>query len=197
VASTAQVTPGVRMTILFTTEDEATHPRESLARLPDISIRSSDPPYWALIDRSDDALLDFNTEGFELDIDHARALLAQRPTTYRNHLAIAKFIDGWIARITNDAKPCRFNDGFVEALLEMADHLRDGDFAVDEGDAVGHVRPAQTTDIPSTNGDLCARGHAHQRRRTVLMSTDLSGRATVIRARGTAAPDPVDSTPRN
>jgi hypothetical protein len=183
------------MTILFTTVNEATHPRESRVQPPDTTGRSSGPPYWALIDRSDEALLDFNTEAYEVDIDHARTLLAQRPTTYRNHLAIAKFIEGWIARITNDAKPCRFNDGFVEALLEMADHLRDGDFAVDGRDAVEHVGPAQTTDIASTNGDLCARGHAHQRRRTVLVPTDLSGRATVIRARRAAAPNPVDSTP--
>ncbi len=183
------------MTILFTTENEATHPRESGAQPPDTTSRSSGPPFWALIDRSDDALLDFNTEAYEVDIDHARALLAQHPTTYRNHLAIAKFIEGWIARITNDAKPCRFNDGFVEALLEMVDHLRDGDFAVDEGDAVGHVGPVQTTDVASTNGDLCARGHAHQRRRTVLMPTDLSGRATVIRAQRAAASDSVDTTP--
>ena len=183
------------MTSLFTTVDEATHSRESSARPPDTGTRSSEPPYWALIDRSDDALLDFDTETFDLDIDHARALLAQHPTTCRNHLAIAKFIEGWIARIGNDAKRCRFNDGFVEALLEMVDHLRDGDFAVDEGDAVGHARPAQTTDIASTNGDLCARGHARQRRRTVLMPTDLSSRATVIRARPAPAPNPVDSTP--
>jgi hypothetical protein len=183
------------MTSLFTTGNDATDPRESRARPPDISIRGSDPPYWALIERSDDALLDVDTDAFELDIDHARALLAEHPTTYRNHLAIAKFIDGWIARITNDAKPCRFNDGFVEALMEMADHLRDGDFAAGEGDEVGHVRPAHETDIASTNGDLCVRGHAQQRRRTVLMPTELSGRATVIRTRRAAAPDPVDSSP--
>jgi hypothetical protein len=186
----------MRMTILFTTVNETTHPRESRAQPPDTTSQSSGTPYWALIDRSDDALLDFNTEGYEVDIDHARALLAQRPTTYRNHLAIAKFIEGWIARITNDAKPSRFNDGFVEALLEMADHLRDGDFVVDEGVAVGHGGPVRTTDVASTNGDVCARGHAHQRRRTVLVPTDLSGRATVIRAQRAAAPNPAHSAPR-
>jgi hypothetical protein len=179
-----------RMTSLFTTGNDVTDPRERGARPPDISIRSSNPPYWALIERTDDALLD--VEAFELDIDHARALLAEHPTTYRNHLAIAKFIDGWIARITNDAKPCRFNDGFVEALMEMADHLRDGDFAA--GDEVGHVRPAYETDMASTNSDPCVRGHAHQHRRTVLMPTDLSGRATVIRARRAAALNPVESS---
>jgi len=183
------------MTILLTTENEATHPRESRARPPDTAtMRSSGPPYWALIDRSDDALLDFNTEAMELDIDHARALLAQHPTTYRNHLTIAKFLEGWIARITNDAKLSRFNQGFVEALLEMADHLRDGDFAAD---ALGYDDPPPATGIASTNGDHCARDPANRRRRTVLISTDLSGRATVIRARRTAAPDPVDRTSRS
>jgi hypothetical protein len=74
--------------------------------------------------------------------------------TYRNHLTIAKFIEGWIARITNDAKPSKFNEGFVEALLEMTDHLRDGDFTVEPGDEVGDNSPSQPTDIAATNGDL-------------------------------------------
>jgi hypothetical protein len=177
------------MTILSTNENESMAPRESHAPPPDpTTTRSSGAPFWALIDRSDDALLDFDTEALELDIDDVRALLARHPTTYRNHLTIAKFIEGWIARITNDAKPNRFNEGFVEALLEMADHLRGGDFAVEEGDVVECDGPSATTDIASTNGDVCARGHAHERRRTVLMSTDLPGRATVLGARRTAAP---------
>jgi hypothetical protein len=116
------------MTNVATIEKESTHP------LPDATGMRSCGPYWALIDRSDDALLDFDTGASELDIEHARALLGRHPVTYRNHLAIAKFIEGWIARITNDAKRSRFNDGFVEALLEMTDHLRDGDFAVEPGD---------------------------------------------------------------
>jgi hypothetical protein len=116
------------MTNVVTIEKNATHPPERRAQPPDATTTQSS--YWALIDRSDDALLDFDTDGLEHDIDGARALLAQHPTTYRNHLTIAKFIEGWIARITDDAKPSRFNEGFVEALLEMRDHLRDGDFAV-------------------------------------------------------------------
>jgi hypothetical protein len=121
------------MTNVVTIDKEASHPRERRSKSADATVRSSSP-YWALIDRSDDALLDFDSEGLELDTEHARALLAQHPATYRNHLMIAKFIEGWIARITNDAKPSRFNEGFVEALLEMTDHLRDGDFAVEPGD---------------------------------------------------------------
>ena len=128
------------MTILLPTEIEAMDPRANGAGPSDASsmrtssMRSGGTPYWARIDRSDDALLDFDIEAPEFDIDRARALLAQHPTTYRNHLAIAKFIEGWIARITNDAKSSRFNEGFVEALLEVIDHLRDGDFADEPGD---------------------------------------------------------------
>jgi hypothetical protein len=185
------------MTILLATANEATHPRESRARTDPTTVGSTGAPYWALIDRSDVALLDFNIEALELDTDRVRALLARHPTTYRNHLTIAKFIEGWIARITNDAKPSRFNEGFVEALLEMADHLRGGDFAGDEGDAVGFDGHWPTTDIASTNGDLCGRGHAHQRRRTVVSSTDLPGRATVIWARRTTASDLAATTSRS
>jgi hypothetical protein len=142
------------MTALSTTEIEALDPRESRAGPSDATkVRSGGPLYWARIDRSDDALLDFNTEALEFDIDRARALLAQHPTTYRNHLAIAKFIEGWIARITDDAKSSRFNEGFVEALLEVIDHLRDGDFADEPGDELGCNAPSQVTEIASMNGD--------------------------------------------
>ena len=142
------------MTSVLTTENETTRPRESQARPRDvIGMRSTGATYWARIDRSDDALLNFNTEALEFDIDRARALLAQHPTTYRNHLAIAKFIEGWIARITNDAKRSRFNEGFVEALLDVIDHLRDGDFADEPGDEVGCNGSSHVTDIASMNGD--------------------------------------------
>ncbi len=149
------------MTILSTTEIEAMDPRESRAGPSDATrVRSGGPRYWARIDRSDDALLDFDTEALEFDIDRARALLAQHPTTYRNHLAIAKFIEGWIARITDDAKRSRFNEGFVEALLEVIDHLRDGDFTDGPGDELECNGASQVTDIASMNGD-----HRRQSRR--------------------------------
>jgi hypothetical protein len=123
------------MTILVTT-NEATHVDERRARPPEIAAAPvCGQTYWALIDRSDNALLDFDTETLEHDdIDHARTLLIRYPTIYRNQLTIAKFIEGWIARIRNDAKPCRFNEGFVQALLDLTDHLRDGDFLAEPGD---------------------------------------------------------------
>jgi hypothetical protein len=154
------------MTLLLTTI-EASDPREDRARPSDTTTEpSSGQTYWALIDRSDDSLLEFDTEALEHDIDHARALLRQHPTTYRNHLAIAAFIDGWVARITNDAKACRFNDGFLQALVEMAGHLRDGDFAVEPGDEVGYDWSSQTTGAASTTGGLIVRDVSHQPRRT-------------------------------
>lgn len=127
------------MTILVTT-NESTHNGERRARPPEVTAGPvCGQSYWALIDRSDDALLDFDTETLEHDdIDHARALLIRYPTIYRNQLTIAKFIEGWIARIKNDAKSCRFNEGFVQALLDLTDHLRDGDFLAEPGNGVGH-----------------------------------------------------------
>ena len=135
VTSTAQVTRGVRMTTLWTTNG-ATQVGERRAQPPDIvAMPVCGQTYWALIDRSDDALLDFDTATLEHDdIDHARALLARYPGTYRNHLTIARFVEGWIARITNDARPSRFNEGFVQALLELTGHLRDGEFVEEPGD---------------------------------------------------------------
>jgi hypothetical protein len=96
--------------------------------------------YWALIDRSDNALLDFDTEVLEHDdINHARELLVQHPATFRNQLMIARFLEGWVARILDDGEPSEFNSGFVQALRETAIHLRDGDFAVEPGDEVDDV----------------------------------------------------------
>jgi len=84
--------------------------------------------FWALLDRSDDALLDFDTAMLENeDIEHARCLLREQHDLYSNHLAIAKFIDGWIQRLLDDAVLTEFNHGFVYALIEIRTHLRDGD----------------------------------------------------------------------
>jgi hypothetical protein len=77
------------------------------------------------------------------DIAHARALLARYPATYRNQLMIARFLDGWVARISDDGEHSEFNAGFVQALQETAMHLRDGDFAAEPGGehrCNGHAR---------------------------------------------------------
>jgi hypothetical protein len=129
------------MTILFTANGamalDAGRARPADTSSPPVGART----YWELIDRSDAALLDFDTATLEHDIDHARALLRRHPAIYRNQLTIAKFIEGWIDRLTSDAKPCRFNDGFVEALVEMTAHLRDGDFVTAPGDTEAGPSP--------------------------------------------------------
>jgi hypothetical protein len=83
--------------------------------------------YWRDLDRSDDSLLDF---GLDLAHGHegAQDLLRLHPTIYRNHLAIAKFLDGWIDRVWRDAEVGAFEIAYVQALLEITDRLRAGDF---------------------------------------------------------------------
>jgi hypothetical protein len=93
--------------------------------------------YWARMDRSDEALLDFDPEVLvSWDPDRTRRLLAEQPDLYGNHLAIARFIDGWLERLLNDAQPDDFNRGFAEGLREIAAHLRNADFTA-EGDSDG------------------------------------------------------------
>jgi hypothetical protein len=149
---------------------------------PDLtSERSSPLTFWDLIDRSDDALLHFDPTALEHDdIEHARALLDRHPATYKNHLTIAQFIEGWMSRITHDAEPSEFIEGFVQALREIAGHLRDGDFAEEPEDRVGDDRRLHSVDGPSVTDVFCARDRDHHRR-IVLTHTDLSVHAAVIR----------------
>jgi len=83
--------------------------------------------YWRDLDRSDHSLLDFDQD---LAYGHAgaQALLRLHPAIYRNHLAIAKFLDGWIDRVWCDAEVGAFEIAYVQALLEVAARLRAGDF---------------------------------------------------------------------
>ena len=84
--------------------------------------------FWGQIDRTDEALLDFDPGALDhTDIEHARRLLGQHHDVFGNQLAIAKFIDGWLERLAMGADTCAFNDGFAAALIEMRNHLRDGD----------------------------------------------------------------------
>ena len=84
--------------------------------------------FWPLLDHSDEALLDFETTVSAADdVEHARVLLGEQHDIFGNHLAIAKFIDGWILRLTEDARPSEFNDGYTAALIDICNHLRDGD----------------------------------------------------------------------
>jgi hypothetical protein len=150
---------------------------------PDFTVEQPGPQtYWDLVDRSEDALLHFDLEELEHDdIEHARALLESHPTIYKNHLTIAQFIEGWMSRIADDAEPGEFIDGFVQALREIAGHLRDGDFAVEPGDGVEDDRRLHSVDGPSVTDVFCARDRDNHHRRIVLTHTDLSIHAAIIR----------------
>jgi hypothetical protein len=76
---------------------------------------------------SDDELLDFDRSRLaDWDEDRARRLLVEQPELYRNHLAIARGLQGWADRLeTPGAEPDR---NFTQAIQDIAAHLRQGDF---------------------------------------------------------------------
>lgn len=80
----------------------------------------------------DDVLLDFDrsrlADGDTLD---PQRLLAQHGELYRNHLSIARWIEGWRERhVASDASGRRGEEFDAQnyALGEVAAHLRQGDF---------------------------------------------------------------------
>ncbi|WP_149264373.1 hypothetical protein [Actinomadura sp. K4S16] len=81
---------------------------------------------------SDENLLDFDTNRLaNWDEQHARRLLAgDDAVLYRNHLAIAKWIDGWAETLgkDNDEDPDSYSAGFEKGVREIAAHLRQGDY---------------------------------------------------------------------
>jgi hypothetical protein len=80
---------------------------------------------------SDDDLLDFDrTRLGDWNAGRASRLLSEQGHLYRNHLAIAKWIDGWKETMNADGLDGDEQKGFVDALGEIAAHLRQGDFVV-------------------------------------------------------------------
>jgi len=78
---------------------------------------------------NDDELLDFD-HGRLADWDEERAqrLLVEQPDLYRNHLAIAKWIDQWRERMTRQAALSgEWAEGFDQGVGNIAAHLRQGD----------------------------------------------------------------------
>ena len=78
----------------------------------------------------DDVLLDFDPSNYDhWDSDLANRLLVEQPELYRNHLAIARWIQGWADRMEQhpvESRKAR-DEGFVAALREVMTHLRQGD----------------------------------------------------------------------
>jgi hypothetical protein len=76
---------------------------------------------------TDAELLDFDGSRLEdWSEDTARRLLEEQPVIYRNHLEIAKWIDGWVERMHRDARD-EFQAGYEKGVREIAAHLRQGD----------------------------------------------------------------------
>jgi hypothetical protein len=79
---------------------------------------------------TDDQLLDFDKSRMTYwDENRARSLLAgPHADLYRNHLAIGKWIDGWLA--VKSSPPLgdkAFMDGYERGVREVAADLRNGE----------------------------------------------------------------------
>jgi hypothetical protein len=78
---------------------------------------------------SDDQLLDFDRSRIgNWDEERARRLLVDQPEFFRNHLAIARWIDRWTTGIEEAGTGIpEYDEGFVTGLRDVAAHLRQGD----------------------------------------------------------------------
>jgi hypothetical protein len=84
------------------------------------------------MDITDEQLLDFDKERLAhwRPEDAERVLAGDDADLYRNHLAIAKWIDGYAERLEDGEfaeKPTEFNRGYVKGIREIAAHLRQAD----------------------------------------------------------------------
>lgn len=77
--------------------------------------------------------LDFDSERLAMyEEGRVREALTEHPSLYINHLEIAQHLSGWAERLEEDARPAldpEFTKGYVEALREVAAHLRQADYA--------------------------------------------------------------------
>ncbi|MFJ5638657.1 hypothetical protein [Streptomyces sp. NPDC093223] len=88
------------------------------------------------MDMSDEQLLDFDKERLAdwNEERAARALAGEDGALYRNHLAIAQWIDGWVERMApdvSDASSPEFERGYIQGIREVAAHLRQTDLLPD------------------------------------------------------------------
>ncbi|MEV6569934.1 hypothetical protein [Streptomyces sp. NPDC051577] len=86
--------------------------------------------------KSDEELLDFDQARLaDWDSERAkRALEGGDGAIYRNHLAIAQWIDDWARNLEGGElreSPTEFNEGFIKGIRELAAHLRQTDLLPD------------------------------------------------------------------
>ena len=89
---------------------------------------------------TDEDLLDFSRARFaHWDEGALERLLSEQPDLFRDHLAIAKWIDHWSDRIENDPSLSDdYHRGFAVGMREVAKHLRLGDL-VPGGSLMRHL----------------------------------------------------------
>jgi len=62
------------------------------------------------------------------DAARTEELLAAQPELFRNHLVVARWLDGWAGEVAADgALPAERREGIVQGLTQVAAHLRQGD----------------------------------------------------------------------
>ncbi|MGW3072362.1 hypothetical protein [Kitasatospora sp. NPDC001132] len=85
---------------------------------------------------NDEQLLDFDKDRLAHwnQADAEQALAGERADLYRNHLAIAHWIDGYAQRLEEGEfaeNPTDFNKGYLEGIRDLAAHLRQADLLPD------------------------------------------------------------------
>ena len=81
----------------------------------------------------DEELLDFDPAGYaEWDRTMADRLLIEEPVLYRNHLAIARWLQQWADRMEEHhsglSEEEEWSEGHNHAVRDITAHLRQGDF---------------------------------------------------------------------
>ncbi|MFI0141554.1 hypothetical protein [Streptomyces luteogriseus] len=99
------------------------------------------------MDENDERLLDFDKTEIDWRPERAtEALAGPYADIYRNHLAIARWIDGYAQRYQANTLATgspEHNEGFVEGVLWMAASLRQGDLLPD-----GHLLQQDQPGLP-------------------------------------------------
>ena len=60
--------------------------------------------------------------------EKAAAALIEHPAVYVNQLVLAKHLEGWAKKMHQPAEANPQMFGFADALMEVASHLRQGDY---------------------------------------------------------------------
>lgn len=78
-------------------------------------------------------LFDFDPERLtDYQPARVRHALTHHSTIYVNHLEIAQWLEHWADSMEELQAPAREDGGFIDALLQVAGHLRQADFVPDE-----------------------------------------------------------------